>query len=398
LLESGDKARAANAAEEVINFRRTGSSGLITVFRQITPFVNANLQALHVSLGTLTGSGISSDTRGQAFKQVMATGAQIAAISFLYAAMKSGDDDYEKLDPAERDRFFILNDDLKIPMRNDIFTLLFKVIPEHTFNYLIAQSEDGAKMRLAFKNNLFRALAVPSPVPTLLTPMIEAGFNIDTVNNRPLVGSGQEGLEAELQFSAKYTSEFAKMLGEGSGVSPIVIDNFIRDWSGAVGVIAAMSMNEYIAESRGIVLPEKTTKETLLSYPFFSQMVVKDVGSRNMADYYELRKEVNKVVNSFDRLDGYDSTRANEYLNKDRNLDKYNIRKELNSIQSELSSLREYELFVRENKQGKFATAEEKAAELRRVESARQNMLGYMDELNGRAQRHVQALRTASGM
>ena len=398
LLETKDKARAANAAEEVINFRRTGSSGLITIFRQITPFVNANLQALHVSLGTMLGSGINPDTRAEAFKRVMATGAQIAAISFIYAAMKSGDDDYEKLDPSERDRFFILNGDFKIPLRNDIFTLLFKVIPEHTFNYLIAQSEDGSKLRAALKQSTMRALAVPSPIPTLLTPAIEAGFNIDTVNNRPLLGAGQEGMEAELQFSTRYTTEFAKMLGENSGLSPIVIDNFIRDWTGAVGVIATTAMNEYIAENRGVILPEKTVKEALLQYPFFGQMLVKDVGGRNLADYYELRQEVNKVVNSYNRLNGYDFDKAKEYLYTDKNRERFNIRTTLNYVQAEIGNMRKYERLVRENKIGKFADPAEKAAELRRIEKHIQDMLGYSVELEGRSVRRVQELRGIAGM
>jgi predicted metal-dependent phosphotriesterase family hydrolase len=213
MLETGDAARAAHSAEEIIHFRRTGSYGFVNLVRQYVPFVNANLQALHVTASTIAADGINHATRGEAMQRFMVQGAQLIAATLLYTAMKSDDDEYKKQDPSERDRFLIVNEDFKLPMRNDLFTWLFKIVPEHMFNRYVAESEDSTKLVKALKEGLIKALATPSAIPTLITPFVEAKYNINTVTGRPLVGQGQEGLEAELQYSPKYTTELGKIIG-----------------------------------------------------------------------------------------------------------------------------------------------------------------------------------------
>lgn len=397
MLETGDAARAAHSAEEIIHFRRTGSYGFVNLVRQYVPFVNANLQALHVTASTIVGDGINHATRGEAMQRFMVQGSQLIAATLLYTAMKGDDDDYKKLDPTERDRFLIINKDYKLPMRNDLFTWLFKIVPEHMFNRYIAESEDSTKLRKALKEGLIKALATPSALPTLATPFVEAKYNINTVTGRPLVGQGQEGLEAELQYSPKYTTELSKLIGEGTDISPTIIDNFLRDYFGATGMVLAMATNSLAAEKRGVVLPTKTTKEEYMQYPFFSSFLVKDYGSRNMADYYELNEVVNRVVQSYNKKNGFDYDMAQDYLNKDKNRDIVVMKKEMAQIGKQLANLRKYENQLLEDRKNKW-TADEKAAQLKRIEAERQSMLGHQLELTDRTDRYIQQMRNRAGL
>lgn len=397
MLETGDAARAAHSAEEIIHFRRTGSYGFVNLVRQYVPFVNANLQALHVTASTIVGDGINHATRGEAMQRFMVQGAQLIAASLLYTAMKSDDDDYKKLDPTERDRFLIINKDYKLPMRNDLFTWLFKIVPEHIFNRYVAESEDSTKLRKALKEGLIKALATPSALPTLATPFVEAKYNINTVTGRPLVGQGQEGLEAELQYSPKYTTELSKLIGEGTDISPTIIDNFLRDYFGATGMVLAMATNSLAAEKRGVVLPTKTDKEEYMQYPFFSSFLVKEYGSRNMADYYELNEVVNRVVQSYNKKNGFDYDMAQDYLNKDKNRDIVIISKEVQRLGKHLNQIRAYENKILEDRKNNW-TPDEKAEQLKQLEEERQNVLGFQLELEDRSDRYVQQLRRKAGL
>ena len=86
LLETKDKARAVHMAEEIINFRRTGSSGIVNILRQNAPFVNANLQSLHIAFSTLLEEGIGPDTKSEAYKRLITTGMQMFVLAMIYAA------------------------------------------------------------------------------------------------------------------------------------------------------------------------------------------------------------------------------------------------------------------------------------------------------------------------
>jgi hypothetical protein len=73
MLETNDARLATMRAAEIINFRRTGSSRLVNVMRQVSPFINANLQALNVVGGTLLLDGISPKTKMEALRSTLNT-------------------------------------------------------------------------------------------------------------------------------------------------------------------------------------------------------------------------------------------------------------------------------------------------------------------------------------
>ena len=394
MLETGDKALATNAAEEIINFRRTGSSQGIAITREIAPFVNANLQGLHINIATFMGDSINPLTKKQAILRYWSNGAAIVGATLLYLAMMADDDEYKKLDPTERDSFFILPNGYKIPMRYDLPTLLFKVIPEHIFNRYIDETEDSTKFKKALKEGVIRALATPSIMPTIAGAPFEAKLNKDFNTNRDIVGQGLQGLEPEQQYSPKNTSELARILA-GNTVSPMQMDHFLQKYlATSMGLIAWIT-NDMIAEQQGRQRPEKTFKEKLLDIPNMSGFVAKLEGSRNINDFYELNQEVQRVVKSFPNYKDVSIEEAQKYLDKDNNRELIQLQKSMDRVSTFLSRLRE-----EENRVYKSTTmsAKDKQTALNRIIHDRQEALGFKVQIGETKDRFIQQLRKQGGL
>ena len=133
-----------------------------------------------------------------------------------------------------KDRYLFIpgTNGFKLPLRNDIITLLFKTIPEHLFNRFIAESEDSEKLLHSLQVGFKRAIALPSAIPTLISPMVESVYNIDTNTGRPIIGRGQENLEEDLQYSNKYTMQLSRLIGDAGGVAPATVQHFFNRYFG----------------------------------------------------------------------------------------------------------------------------------------------------------------------
>ena len=400
VAETGDKARAVHVAEEIINFRRTGTNQLINIMRQNAPFVNANLQALHVAFSTIMADGITPDAKSDAVKRFWLTAGQVMLLSFAYAAIGAKDDKYKELDPSERDRFFVMygTDGFKIPLRNDIFTLMFKIFPEHVYNTMVAESEDAEKFKTAMARGLERALQTPSAIPTLLTPLVESKYNIDLVTGRPLVGQGQANLEPELQFSPKYTSELAKTISDYSGLSPIQVDHFMNRYFGTTAGLLGLMTTSMLARARGDILPEQSIREVFLKLPSSGSFLAREHGSRNVTDFYELAEIVDKAVQSANKYKGLDYNKYQEYLNKDNNRELVIMQGEMRRISDQLSLLRSHENKILASKDAERYTPASKKEQLERIEKRRQDLLGHQLKVKGRMDRYIQQLRYRGGL
>jgi hypothetical protein len=389
MLETGDIALATNAAEEIINFRRTGSSQGIAIVREIAPFVNANLQGLHINIATFMGDSINPITKKQALLRYWSNGAAVVGATLLYLSLMSDDDEYKKLDPTERDSFYILPNGYKIPMRYDLPTLLFKVIPEHLFNRYINETEDPTKFRKALKEGAVRALATPSVMPTFAAAPFEGYLNKDFTTNRDIVGQGLQGLEPELQYSPKNTSELARILA-GNMVSPMQVDHFLQKYLGSSMGLVGWVTNEMLAEQQGRERPEKTFREKLLEVPNMSGFVSKLEGSRNINDFYELNQEVQRVVKSYPKYKDVSIEEAQKYLDKDNNRELIQLQKTMDRVSNFLSRLRQEENRVYNST---TMSASDKKVALDRIVKDRQEALGFKVQIGETKDRFIQQLR-----
>ena len=408
MLETGDARLATMRAAEIINFRRTGSSRLVNVMRQVSPFINANLQALNVVGGTLLLDGISPKTKMEALRSTLNTMMQTIPLMLIYSALMSDDEEYQKMDPVYRDNSLLipgfLTGDIKgwtLPLRPDLFTLVSKTLPENLFQQLVKDTQDPTKTKEAFYRAFASGVAFPTPFPSAVRPVAEVMFNYDLYRDRPIIGRGIEKLPTEFQFSAKNTTQFAITLSKASGglLAPVEFEQLLRGYFGYSAGLVNLVFENIFADINGMVLPYRDDREALRKIPGFSRLLSSEEGSRNLNDFYELRQLVKttydkmKAYRDFPNLAGGDA--VTKFYAKEKNRKLVDLDSALNELSEELNVLRKYENEVLTNSN---MTPETKQSELKRIAELRQGMLGFKIDTPEKARRHIEQLRRAGGL
>ena len=383
LAEGGDKATAVEKAFEIINFKRGGASGTVTALRQIIPFYGAYLQAQNVALKTLMGKGISPVQRKEAHNTLLKTTAKVAALGFIYAALCADDEEYQQMDPSIRDRHLVIpGTGFMLPLRSDVF-LLPKLTAEYVYQGITDQGfTDAKKMRRGMKDAVMNAILSPTVVPQAAKPLLEVATNYSFFTGRPLIGQGLENRVTAEQFT-NTTSELAKFLGKAGLVSPITIDHLIRGYLGTTGGMGLVLINSATNVVNDTPRPEKSMQDFLATTPGLSAFVAREYGSGIKNDYYELRKEVDKSVNTFNNMRKTGRTEeAREFYEEKKDL--ISVKSQVNAIERQLTKLRNQEKLIYAAPASKM-TAEQKGEAIERIRQTEQRMLKNVGELRARA-------------
>jgi len=341
-IQSGKtQAEALEKAFQVINFRNRGSSKLLALAGQVIPFFNAYLAAQHVAYKTISGTGISPDERKAALGTLAATTGSVMAMSLIYAMMNADDDDYKNKPAAVRDRLLMIpgTGGLAIPLRMDLFTFP-KILTEHTYLLMTDKGyEDSRKMKDSLKNALANAVFSPTLVPQAVKPLVEVGINYDFFQGRPLVGTFQKQLELERQFTDS-TSELGKILGNTGLVSPIAADHLIRGMFGSVGGLVLYITNPILHSDPEVPRPSLGFKDALAALPGTSGFVSREYETALKTDFYVLRDEVAKVVNTINDMKTRSPDDIDNYLEKEGVEERYGLKGGINKITGKLSKIR----------------------------------------------------------
>ena len=370
-VKGGDEAAALEKAFEIINFKRSGSNGVVNVGKQLVPFFGAYLQAMNVTAKVLAGRGISPSERAAAYKTLMANTMMVATLGMLYAAINGGDDDYEKMDPQVRDKHLVIpGTGFMLPLRSD-FTLFPKLIAEYAYMGITDNGfTDGKKVRRAMTEALGNAILSPTAVPQFIKPAVEVGINHNFFTGRDLVGKGVAGLDKELQYTAS-TSELGKLLGKLGILAPIQIDHLIKGYAGSVGGLLLLGTNG-VMTSGEVPKPEKTTQDSLRQIPGMGTFFASEYGNAMKNDFYELRADVAKAVQSLNRLKKESPEKARAYMEENR--PRLQLQTQVNAINNQLSKLREYENQIRALPESRMDAAQKKE-QIDRIRANEERML-----------------------
>jgi hypothetical protein len=382
-IEGGDKATAVEKAFEIINFKRTGASATVTVLRQVIPFYGAYLQAQNVALKTIMGKGISPIERKEAHKVLLSTTIKVMALGFIYAALVSDDEEYQKMDPTIRDRHLLIpGTGFMLPLRSDVF-LLPKLASEYVYQGMTDQGfTDGKKMRRGMKDAITNAILSPTVVPQAAKPLLEVATNYNFFSGRPLIGQGLENKITSEQFT-NTTSELAKFLGKAGLVSPITIDHLVRGYLGTTGGMGLMAINSASNLGSDTPRPEKSWQDTIASTPGFSAFVAKEYGSGIKNDFYELRKDVDKAVNTFNNMRKTGRAEEAKELYEEKK-DLFAVKSQVNNIERQLAKIRAREKVIYAAPESKM-TREQKGQEIEKLRQIEDRMLKNVGALRERA-------------
>ena len=145
------------------------------------------------------------------------------------------------------------------------------------------------------------------PTPQVVMPFVEGGFNTSWFRNQPLVPEYiAKNLPNDMQYT-NYTSESAKLIASTiyklTGINskfgnPILIDNFIKGWTGTLGRYALQAADKALIES-GVIDDPIRPEQPLSNIPVFRAFVAKnpDLNSQWVTKFYEEYNVIEKQLN-----------------------------------------------------------------------------------------------------
>lgn len=184
--------------------------------------------------------------------------------------------------------------------------ILFGSVPERILEAYFADNPNAMKDL----DETMMQLVTPSFVPDAVAPAIEQYFNKSFFTGRDIVPNHLKDILPEYQF-VEYTSETAKTLGKmvatidktTNFASPMVLENYIRSWGGALGQYAVQIADEGLKKT-GIAKDNVDPASSLADIPFVKAFIVRFpmAGTTSVQDFYEAYGESEQVVNTIKHL------------------------------------------------------------------------------------------------
>jgi len=297
-LKKGFTTRQAEfRALEVQNFSRRGLSPSMQYLSIMVPFFNAQIQGLDVLYRSFRGKMPFSD-RLEIQRKIIARGSMLMVGTLAYAMMMQDDEEYMKATPEERyGNFFVhipgVKDALKIPIPYEV-GILFKALPEAIVNVAMGD----AKAKEAIKGiGMLLWQSTPGVLPLGTKPVLEAAYGSTPFG--PIESEREKGLKAADRYREN-TPEVLKLLGglTGSvGVSPLMLEHFVRGYTSSLGVSLLHVFDPLLAE-QGL---EKATAGASKT-PFIGGLFQTADGRFLIERAYDRMEEINQVANTYKKL------------------------------------------------------------------------------------------------
>ncbi|MFH2041493.1 MAG: LPD38 domain-containing protein, partial [Acidobacteriota bacterium] len=221
------------SAEGSINFKRTGQE---RVLNQIIAFWRANLQGTDKLVRALSDRKTAPGVIWRAFKG-------ITIPTLVLWAVNHDEDWYKELPGWRRYLFwnFKLTDDspiISVPGPFDLM-VIFGSFPLWLLNRFYDSDVEATKEFVSQAGKAF----LPNIIPTAPLPPLEYVTNHSFFKGRSIEPKTVEKREPGLRYT-KYTTDIAKAIGREANISPIMLENYVRGWTGTLGTSILHLVNE----------------------------------------------------------------------------------------------------------------------------------------------------------
>lgn len=192
------------------------------------------------------------------------------------------------------------------------YGVLFGSLPERILSAYFDKNPDQFH---TFADTVLHGVT-PNVLPTVLTPILEQATNRNFFTGGQLVSSRAERLLPQYQYT-DYTSETAKQLGKIIGAtplgnfgpkdaklsSPMVIDNYIRDWTGTLGQYALQLADKGL-HAAGIGNTSPKPADTLADIPFIKEFIVRNPAAnlQPIQDFYDKYSTIQQEIQTMKQL------------------------------------------------------------------------------------------------
>lgn len=298
--QTGDEFASAFEAREVtLDFARIGAK--MRAINAVTAFSNAGLQGIDRTVRAFKENPFGTTAK---------TVAAITVPSVLLWWANHDDPRWAGIPDWEKDLFWIVmtKDHIyRIPKPFEL-GIVFGSLPERVLQAFHDHDPSGfEKWSSSFIGGL-----TPNYIPTFLLPPFEAFANRSTFTGNKLVPPSMEGILPQYQYT-DYTSETAKLIGKylaplpvvgkSQFASPILLENYIRAWSGGLGMFA-LQASDYSLRKAGIVEPDIGPMKTLSDIPFVKAFVVRypSASDQRVENFYDRFEQSQQVINTISAL------------------------------------------------------------------------------------------------
>ncbi len=250
ILKASTGARTAK-----IDFAEKTSSALANTIAQATPFQRARVLGLKQQYEAVTQRPLMT-----AAKLIMFTAIPAAVFHVLNNMMdKSGavpaNEQYNQINRFERDTNFITPQIGGIRIKQlappGIATMVNAMVNRFLDNYLESDPHAYDKWGKTFLQEFS-----PASMPTLSVPLLEATTNSNFMSGHALIPDSMKAASGPMQYTNN-TTAVARLLGKAIGMtpldfklsdathtsSPIVLEQFVRDWAGTTGMAVLSALN-----------------------------------------------------------------------------------------------------------------------------------------------------------
>jgi len=307
------RAEAGFQALEVINFSRRGLNPMFKVYTAAVPFLNARIQGLDVFYRSFSGQYSSQRyalSKGEITRNALIRAGGLSLLTALYYVLASDSDEYKNARREVRDDNWIIPimDDfaLKIPIPFEV-GVVFKVFPERLADILMGEGSIK-ELVTSMNRQLTTSLAMPGlPAPGMyepslgiqaIAPLVDVMLNHDSYTRTDIVPYYMEtGIEPGLQKHHS-TNELANRIGRLFNWSPIKIQYVMQGYSGSLGTYALTAMDAVTRAVTGTPMMPQSVER----YPFIRRFAQTKRGGGLQQQFYELRGEVNQVVQTLNDL------------------------------------------------------------------------------------------------
>lgn len=197
---------------------------------------------------------------------------------------------------------------------------------ERSLDYMFKDDPEAYK---GFASNVWQNIW-PATIPTFAQPVLEQMTNHSFFGDRSLVPASLEHVLPEYKYTP-YTSEVAKgiasiigfvpQMGRHNPMNPIVVDNYIREWSGGMGQYALQLADAALIAAKIVPDPVKPAW-TVEDYPVIKAFMVRypsnnTKGVRDFYDHYEDALKMNNTLKLMAELGNIDAALKISKLNED---------------------------------------------------------------------------------
>lgn len=289
------------AREGTVDFARHGADPFFYQWTRATAFMNPAIQGVDLMFRAMKEN--PQGTFAKAFAGI--------TLPSLYLWWANHDDPRWKDIPNwQRDLYWIVftkDHVFRIPKPFEL-GVLFGSMPERALDAYVDGKPDAFKDFAKTMTNVFGF----NVVPTVTLPAVEHMANYSWFTDRPLIPSSMEKILPEYQYHP-YTTEATKAIGQivgtfpgmhdSSFASPIVIDNYIRSWTGTLGTYAVQIADAALRKT-GVLPDQIQPARTLADIPALRAFVVRypSASAQTIQDFYDRYDKSLKVSTTVSHL------------------------------------------------------------------------------------------------